>query len=169
MIHGGKNEDISKIQVLDPVKLKKNPEELAGTKDYELNKGKTLEKIAKNAEKKDFTRKDKRTCCNLEFSSGAYREIVMEFVKSLEVNKSISNDNGSVKCVKKEDKYDQLNRHVETLVNFKVRRAGKDTPLTVVLYHTNQKVTIQGKGFLLLTDSFGTYIEKKYPIQGIQY
>ena len=47
-----------------------------------------------------------------------------------------------------------MNRHVETLVNFKVRRAGKDTPLTVVLYHTNQKVTIQGKGFLLLTDSF---------------
>ena len=59
MIHGGKNEDISKIQVLDPVKLKKNPEELAGTKDYELNKEKTLERIAKNAEKKTLREKIK--------------------------------------------------------------------------------------------------------------
>ena len=59
MIHGGKNEDISKIQVLDPVELKKNPEELAGTKDYELNKGKTLERIAKNTEKKTLREKIK--------------------------------------------------------------------------------------------------------------
>ena len=59
MIHGGKNEDISKIQVLDPVELKKNPEELAGTKDYELNKEKTLERIAKNAEKKTLREKIK--------------------------------------------------------------------------------------------------------------
>ena len=61
----------------------------------------------------------------------------------------------TVKCVNKELRFDKIKRHVETLLQFKTTDSNNDkSTANVHFYHTNQKITIQGRNFKSISNNF---------------
>ena len=118
---------------------------------YELSDKRAKANLLKGAAREVIEIKEKQKCIMLTFSVGAYLEVVIPTV--------IEWDKNELKCRMDEIEigieevvpgYDDNNKHVETLVRFRVN----GEKIVVSCYYTTQRIKVEGRGYIAFFNKF---------------
>ena len=101
-----------------------------------------------------MVRNDKSPCTNFTFSSGAYYKVVLNLPRIFKEGEIVTFNGTSVKCNHSERRVDEAKNHVEDLLILEMVGDDLRMKATVHLYHTKQKIMVQGTRFLKFTDKF---------------
>ena len=124
----------------------------AQTFQYNLNVGRTRKHLYEGALRKHFEREDKKTCINLSFSDGAFTEVVLKAVEDLKTGpRHFIVGKEEVERTQIDSRKELSSKFVGSKVDFKVNN---DEKVTIHVYNTRQKLTIQGKRFKWFVDNY---------------
>ena len=121
------------------------------TFQYELNDTRTKRKIYEGALRAPYERENKKTCINLIFSDGAFKEVVMKAIIDLKEGPTHFKVNDEeVEKVEIDPRTELTGKHVDTKINFKVN----GSKIVIHVYNSKQKLTIQGSKFEWFVDHY---------------
>ena len=86
-------------------------------------------------------------------STGFYVAVVKPSLNRLEDGTGVLISNATVTCVDKTSKPDQLGRVVQLVMRFQLEFESRTENVTLHLYHTQQKLLVQGKGTLWFVEN----------------
>ena len=124
----------------------------ARTFQYNLNTGRTRKHLYEGALRKHFEREDKKTCINLSFSDGAFSVVVLKAVDDLKSGpKHFIVGKEEVERTQINPRKELSGKYVGSKLEFKINN---DEKVTIHVYNTRQKLTIQGKRFKWFVDNY---------------
>ena len=122
---------------------------LQRTFNYELSDKKAKSNFLKSAARETYEVEDNQLCTMINFSVGAYLEVVIPTVIEWNTSKEkYTNENIKVEQVL--PGFDEKGKHVQTIVRFRF----KSEKITVTCYYTTQRIKVEGKGYLFFVSSF---------------
>ena len=119
---------------------------------YQLSDKKAKSNLMKSSNREALEIHDRQGCIMMDFSTGAYLELVTPSVdewKEAKTKKTRIEDlNMEIEDVI--PSYDENMKHVETIVKFR----GSNNIITVTCYNTTQRMKAEGKGYINFVDRF---------------
>ena len=121
------------------------------TFQYKLNDNKTRRKIYEGAFRTPYVRENKKTCINLIFSDGAFKEIVLKAITDLKDGPThFYVNNEEVEKIAIDPRTELTGKHIDTKIHFRVN----GSKIVIHVYNSKQKLTVQGSKFEWFVDHY---------------
>ena len=119
---------------------------------YELSDKKAKSNLVKGANREPIEFHERQGCIMIDFSTGAYLEIVIPTVKEWEnMNTTeIMDEKLGIRREGVSPGYDENMKHVEAIVRFYF----EGNKVTVTCYNTTQRVKVEGRGYVKFLEQF---------------
>ena len=121
------------------------------TFQYMLNSTRTRKKLLEGALRAPYEREDKKTCINLIFSDGAFKEVVLKALTDLKDGPThFIVRNEEVEKVDINPRSELSGKHIDTKIHFKVN----GSKIVIHVYNSTQKLTVQGSKYEWFVDHY---------------